>query len=29
VAEVQELCAELEAMRPTPRVRAVPSLSAS
>lgn len=29
VAEVQELCAELEALRPTPRVRAVPSLSAS
>jgi hypothetical protein len=29
VREVQELCNELEAMRPTPRVRAVPSLSAS
>jgi hypothetical protein len=29
VAEVQELCAELEALRPTPRVRGVPSLSAS
>ena len=29
VHEVQELCAELEAMRPTPRVRAAPSLTAS
>ena len=29
VREVQELCDQLEALRPTPRVRAVPSLSAS
>ena len=28
VREVEQLCAEIEAMRPTPRVRAVPSLSA-
>jgi hypothetical protein len=29
VAEVRELCTELEALRPTARVRGVPSLSAS
>jgi len=28
VREVEQLCAEIEAMRPTPRFRAVPSLSA-
>ena len=29
VHEVQELCEQIEALRPTPRVRAVPSLSTS